>query len=305
MKIALITDIHHGPLSHTKKEGWNAVPELGRAIEAINAAKADLLLDLGDRISDTTRDHDIQMEREVYECLARFEGPRYHMVGNHDVGNLTFADNAEAMHQSMEHQVVDLGEQRLILWQVNTKIDRALSGEFPKAETELEWLVEALESDPRPAIIATHVPLSGHSQIGNFYFENNANLSTYPDHVKVRTAVEATGKAAIWLSGHVHRNTVSNVHNLQHITVQSFSERFTTYPEPAVAYGILEIADGQFTLEVFGRDPFFVRLPFRPSGLQKWIPAMPPFGERVSSQKWLTEGVNAFLAQATPALQAD
>ncbi|KKB13473.1 hypothetical protein VE25_01715 [Devosia geojensis] len=298
MKIALVADIHHGPHSHTKKEGWDALPELEAFIARIEQEKVDVLLDLGDRISDTTHEMDVTVAGDVYDRLSKFSGRRYHVLGNHDVANLSIEDNARIFNQSMDHQVIDLGDFRLILWQASVKLDTdAPTFGFQKASAALAWLIKALNADERPAIIATHVPLSGHSQIGNFYFENNAHVSTYPDHTEVRAAVEATGKAAMWLSGHVHWNTVTNVHNVQHITIQSFSERFTTYPEPATAFGILEIGDGQFALEVFGRDPFFVRLPFRASGAQKWLKSMPPFGELAADQARLQERLNAQVAE--------
>ena len=101
--------------------------------------------------------------------------------------------------------------------------------------------------------------------------------SLAPDHAVVRAAVEATGKAALWLSGHVHWNTVTNVGNVQHVTVQSVSERFTTYPMTAAAYADLEIKDGQFTIDVFGNDPFHARLPFRRSGDRPWMAVRDPF----------------------------
>lgn len=298
MKIALFADIHHGPHSHAKKEGWDALPELDKAVRDVQELGADMLLDLGDRISDTTVEHDKIVEAEVRDRLAQFKGPRYHVIGNHDVGNLTVADNQAIFGDTIGQQVVDLGDARLILWQANTKATfEAGNIGFPKAGPDLKWLIDTLNGDERPAIIATHVPLSGHSQIGNFYFENNYAVSTYPDHADVRRAVEATGKAAVWFSGHVHWNTVTNVHNIQHITIQSFSERFTTYPEPATAYAMLEVKDGTFTLEVFGRDPFFVKLPFRASGAQKWLAAMGPFGGDVKGHQKIQERLSAHVAE--------
>ena len=111
------------------------------------------------------------------------------------------------------------------------------------------------------------------------YFERNPQYSTYPDHAAVRAAVEATGRAAAWLSGHVHWNTVTNVANVQHITIQSLSERFTTMPQTAAAYAILTIEDGSLSVEVFGNDPFFARVPFRKSGDQRWVAPLRPFRE--------------------------
>lgn len=277
MKIAIVTDIHHGPQSHTKASDWNGIPVLEQFVAYAESVGADLLLDLGDHISDTDHDTDVQSASEVAAALAKFSGTRAHVIGNHDVVNLTVQENEAIFAQSMASRVIDLGETRLILWQPGVEISMSVG--FPPAASGLPWLVDALNQDERPAIIATHVPLSGHSQIGNYYFERNAQYSTYPDHAAVRAAVEATGRAAAWLSGHVHWNTVTNVGNVQHITIQSLSERFTTMPQTAAAYAILTIEDGSLSVEVFGNDPFYARVPFRKSGDQRWVAPLRPFQE--------------------------
>ena len=277
MKIAIVTDIHHGPQSHTKANDWNGLPVLERFVAHAEETGADLLLDMGDHISDTNHDADVTAASEVAAVLRTFSGKRVHILGNHDVNNLSIAENEAIFGQSMASSVTDLGDIRLIAWQPGVKITMGVG--FPSASDHLAWLVDALNADERPAIIATHVPLSGHSQIGNYYFQRNPQYSTYPDHTAVREAVEATGRAAMWLSGHVHWNTVTNVANVQHITVQSLSERFTTMPMTAAAYADLEIKNGQFTLDVHGNDPFHARLPFRASGERPWVKPMQPFSE--------------------------
>lgn len=277
MKIAIVADIHHGPQSHTKEAGWNGLPVLQQFIERAIAEQADLVLDLGDHISDTTHEADYRAASEVAAIFKLFPGRRIHVMGNHDVDNLSIADNEAIFGQSMQSSVTDLGELRLIAWQPGVEITMGVG--FRNAAPALGWLVDTLNADERPAIIATHVPLSGHSQIGNYYFERNAHYATYPDHEKVRQAVEATGKAALWLSGHVHWNTVTNVGNVQHVTIQSLSERFTTMPETAAATALVEIRDGQFTVDVYGNDPFHVRLPFRKSGDRPWMTPEAPFTE--------------------------
>lgn len=277
MKIAIITDIHHGPLSHTKDPNWDGLPALRAFVDRAVSEKADVMLDLGDHISDTTHEADHRSMSEVVEILKTFPGRRVHVLGNHDVANLSVADNEQIFEQSMASSITDLGDFRLIAWQPDVFITRGVG--FPKAAEHLDWLIEALNADERPAVIATHVPLSGHSQIGNYYFQRNPQYSTYPDHQLVREAVEATGKAALWLSGHVHWNTVTNVGNVQHVTIQSLSERFTTAPLTAAAYADIEIKDGQFTIDVYGNDPFHARLPFRASGDRPWMAPLPPFDE--------------------------
>jgi calcineurin-like phosphoesterase family protein len=277
MKIAIITDIHHGPQSHTKEAGWDGLPHLRHFIDRAIERDVDLVLDLGDHISDTDHDADIRAATELADIFKTFPGKRVHILGNHDVNNLSITENEEIFGQSMASSIHDLGEIRMIAWQPDVKIEMGTG--FSNAELHLEWLVDALNADERPAIIATHVPLSGHSQNGNYYFERNAHYSSYPDHAVVRRAVEATGKAAMWLSGHVHWNTVTNVGNVQHVTIQSLSERFTTMPMTAAAFADLEIRDGQFTIDVHGNDPFHARLPFRKSGDRPWLAPMQPFTE--------------------------
>jgi calcineurin-like phosphoesterase family protein len=278
MRIAIITDIHHGPKSHNKETGWDSMATMEAFVEQANAIGADMLLDLGDHISDTEHATDVRAATEVADTLSRFQGPRYHIIGNHDVVNLSIADNEDIFGQSMHSQVFDLGLARLILWQPDVNI--VLPSGFAPTTEALPWLVETLKADSKPAIIATHVPLSGHSQIGNFYFENNHQYSTYPDHASVRRAVEATGNAAIWLAGHVHWNTVTPVGGIHHVTIQSMSERFTTAPASANAFAVLDIADGIADLTVHGNDPFGARMQFRRSGDRPWLAPMGPLGSQ-------------------------
>lgn len=278
MKIAIVTDIHHGPVSHTKKEGWDGLAVLADFIDWAEANGADMILDLGDHISDTTRENDLAVMAEVVAIFERSKLPRVHVLGNHDVAKLSVSDNEKLFGMSMRSQVHDLGRLRLIAWQPNVEV--GWPDGFVETGAHLDWLIETLNADPRPTIIATHVPVSDHSQIGNYYFEHNPQFSTYPDHQRIRAAVEATGRVAAWLSGHVHWNTITTIRGIRHITIQSMSERFTTMPEPAAAFAMLEIGDKELELVVHGEDPFAARMPFRASGERPWIQPTGPFTKR-------------------------
>ncbi|NDU78830.1 hypothetical protein GWI34_40525, partial [Actinomadura sp. DSM 109109] len=163
-------------LSHTKEPGWDGLSHLRGFVERAIAEKADVILDLGDRFSDQTRETDYRDALELAPIFKAFPGPRVHILGNHDVSNLSIADNEEIFGQSMQSRVLDLGETRLIAWQPDVRLEKVVG--FPKAEPHLQWLIDALNADQRPAIIASHVPVSGHSQIGNYYFERNAHYAT-------------------------------------------------------------------------------------------------------------------------------
>jgi 3',5'-cyclic-AMP phosphodiesterase len=269
MKLAIITDIHHGPASHNKAVGWDGLARLAEIVDGFNQAGADVLVDLGDHISDSGHDADIEHMRAVADVLAQFRGRRLHLLGNHDVVNLAAVESAKIFGQSGDQQVLDFDTFRLIGWQPGVAFDEATG--FAPAGHHLQWLLDTLDADPRPAIVATHVPISGHSQIGNFYFEATPHRSTYPDAGTIREAIEANGRVAMWLSGHVHWNTLNNIGNIWHLTTQSFSERFTTMPEPAAAHALLTIEGDTAEFEVFGNDPVYARLPFRASGTRRWL----------------------------------
>jgi len=262
MKLAVITDIHHSAT------GPSIVTLVERFVACAIDAGADLLLDLGDRIDDADRDTDLALLSELAAIFRRFRGPRLHLVGNHDVVNLTDDHHARLLGRRPGHHVHDLGDMRLVIWEPSVVFRRPEG--FAATAENLDWLIATLSTDPRPAIVASHVPVSGAAMTGNYYFEKNPSLAAYPDAAAVRAAVEATGNAALWLSGHVHWNSFSTVGNLRHVTLQSPSETFTTLPGRALTWAMLDIADGRSQLRIEGRDPWNICFPFVRSGAAPW-----------------------------------
>ncbi len=257
MKIAIITDIHCQPRG---EPGFDVRPLVVEFVAFANGQGADLLVDLGDRIDDVDAASDVATTGELAEIFARFRGPRVHLLGNHDVVNVTAEDHARLFGQLPGHRAIDLGAFRAVAWEPSVRFSRAEG--FPPAAGDLDWLVRTLEADDRPAIILSHIPVSGAAMTGNYYFENNADFATYPDHAGIRAAIARTGRAAMWISGHVHWNSIADIGGTYHLTVQSASETFTTMPDPAAAFTLLEIEGESARLEVFGRDPFAVQVPF-------------------------------------------
>ncbi|MEQ1768559.1 MAG: metallophosphoesterase [Devosia sp.] len=261
MKLAIISDIHHS-------RDLSMVRHVSQFVADATAAGADLLLDLGDRIDDADRAEDLDRLAELAVAFRRFPGTRLHLLGNHDVVNLTGDDHERALGREPGHMELDLGDVRLIVWEPSVQFHRPRG--FDSAADQLPWLVATLEADPRPAIILTHIPVSGASMAGNYYFSNNPALATYPDAADIRRAVEATGKVALWHSGHVHWNSWCNVGNIHHLTLQSPSETFTTKGTPALTWAMLEIDGHHASYEVRGLDTLSLRFTFQPSGAMAW-----------------------------------
>lgn len=277
-RIAVVGDIHHGPATRTKR-GDAAMALLGAAIDRIGREMPDLVLDLGDRISDVDPQTDRRLMREVGQVFAGLSMQRVHLLGNHDMHFIDRAANEDALGTSVASRTLDAGLWRIVVFQPTVEIRRP-GGFAPISEADLEWLGRALASDERPALVVSHVPVSGHAMTGNYYFESNPQFATYPNRDAVRHVLNAAVAPVAWLSGHVHWNTLAQVDGVPHITMQSLTESFTTAGEAAEAQGTLSLSAAGLALDVEGRDPFAVRLPMPRKGPQRWRAPTRPFHER-------------------------
>jgi hypothetical protein len=278
-RLCIVTDIHHGKPSFSKA-GPAALGLMAEFRRFVDETRPDLIVDLGDRISDEARDIDLVLEQEVAEAFAPIAAPRFHLDGNHDRDHLDVADNDAILGRSAGHQTVDVGDWRLVVWRADAKLHRPTG--FDLQAADLAWLAETIAAADRPLAIVSHVPVSGHSQVGNYWFQNNARFSTYPTADRVRAVLRAARVPVVWISGHVHWNTLTLVDGVAHITLQSLTETFTTAGEPAGAFALLELSD-EVLWRVHGRDPFTWSA--RTEALsRRWLSPLPDFRELVGSK---------------------
>jgi 3',5'-cyclic-AMP phosphodiesterase len=272
LRLALVTDIHHGHDTFTKK-GSAAAPLMEEFRRFVIDGRVDAVIDLGDRISDVSGEADRRLEHEVAEMFAPIASPVFHVCGNHDRAHLSVADNVAILGQDLGHFAIDLGDWRLVFWRADTRIHPQCG--FVLAEADLVALGRAVATADRPLAIFGHVPVSGHAQTGNYWFERNPASATYPDADRVRAILRSARVPVVWVAGHVHWNTLTMVDGIPHLTLQSLTETFTTFPEPAGAMAILELSD-RILWEVSGRDGVRFDLPAR---ADRWMVLLPPFDE--------------------------
>lgn len=270
LRIALVADIHHGAPSHTKR-GDTALSLLARFADWANAEGPDLVLDLGDRISDVDEATDRVLEAEVAAAFERIKAPVHHVCGNHDRDNLSVAQNEEILGQSLQNELLDFENWQIALWRADARISRTPERRgFDLPETDLLWLSRAIQAAAKPTLVVSHVPLSGHAQTGNYYFECSPQGTRYPQADRVRRVLAQAHVPVLGLAGHVHWNTVTTVDGIPHLTQQSLTESFTTQGAPAEAWGMLTLTETAHW-QVFGRDPFEARVTPRAT---RWTPPM-------------------------------
>ncbi len=274
LKLAIVTDIHHGPDKLTKV-GSAALPGLRAFKTFTEDYRPHFIAELGDRISDIDAETDAGLLREVGEHFADLPAPHRHLMGNHDQVYLSAADNARILGQDMGHYSVDIAGRHLVFWQLDCEIHHPQG--FIPVQSDLDWLAADLAGTNLPAIIFTHVPLDGGSMHGNFYFDNNARFGGLPHHREIQDLIRRAGNVILCVAGHVHWNDVNFIDGIPHITVQSLSESFTTEGEAAVAWASIEV-DDEVRWRAHGRDGLSLAVPVR--GLNAhWKQSLPAFEE--------------------------
>lgn len=276
MRLAVVTDIHHGKRSRTKR-GDMAMAELALFVDCVQREKPDMVLDLGDRITDADHATDRILMAEVADAFSGIDAPIVHICGNHDRYHLSVEENAELMGQSMASEVIDAGAWQILVWRAEAKITWSETNRgFALPETDYLWLAQKISEAQKPSLVISHVPISGHSQIGNYYFQENPDLAVYPEALRVRQALSLARVPVAWLAGHVHWNSVTQIDGIFHLTQQSLTESFTTGHQPAGAWGTVDLG-AEIHWAVHGMDPIACTLPV---SAQRWVPPTMPFDKR-------------------------
>ncbi|WP_257165235.1 metallophosphoesterase [Bradyrhizobium sp. SRS-191] len=250
-----------------------ALPLLERFVAEINAAGVDAVIDLGDRISDEDPERDRLLQSDVAMCFATVAVAHHHLSGNHDVACLTLADNEAIFDLPSQSRTLIIGDLRCVFWQPDVRLTRARG--LHLSDGDLDGLADLLGQDERPTLLVSHVPLSGHAQTGNYYFEANPGHATYAEIAEIRKVIADAPCPVVALAGHVHWNTLTTVDGTPHITLQSLTETFIS-GEPAESFGVLEVEDDELRWRVLGREPVSVALPWR-KAKSRWRAPLPTF----------------------------
>lgn len=276
LKLAIVTDIHHGADTGTKR-GSAALPLLRRFLGFADGWGPDAVLDLGDRISDVDPATDRALMAEVAAEFAPLRQPRFHLLGNHDVAFLGADENAAALGTDIRHRSVVVNGWRLVFWQADTFIHRPQG--FRLRASDLDWLRAELAASAEPVLLFSHVPLGGGAMTGNYYFQENPQYGGYLlDGPAIRQAIAASGKVKLCAAGHVHWNALHTVDGIPFLSIQSLTETCTT-GDPAAAWATLELDEDEVRWRSFGLDGLSATLALPADGT-RWAGILPPFDRR-------------------------
>ena len=95
MRFGVVTDIHYADIDPSGARTYRESDDkLAECVQVMNAKRVTFLVELGDfKDQDKTPDESRTLGylQKIESVMAGFEGPRYHVIGNHDTDSLSKA----------------------------------------------------------------------------------------------------------------------------------------------------------------------------------------------------------------------
>lgn len=248
VRFGAVTDVHYADIQPDMKAlgvvGQRFYREsrrkLDEAVAVFNERGLDFAIELGD-FKDLSKDKTATLVHlaAIENSFAAFNGPRYHVFGNHDFDCLTqeeFASRVENNGELMTsgHYCFDLkGIRFVVLDACYDSQYRHYSRNNPWDDAnvppeELLWLDGALSSAPGPVVVFCHQRLDPSSEPRHLV--RNA--------LAVRKALEESGKVKAVITGHQHMGGLNVVNGITYYSLKALvcgsGEKENSYAEVAV-----------------------------------------------------------------------
>lgn len=261
LRFGVLTDTHYAdrPTAGTRHYA-DSLQKVDEAIEAFNRAKVDFVIELGD-LKDMdakgTPELTLRYLDSIEQRLRRFDGPLYHVLGNHDMDCITkeefLAHTSNAgrangrAYYSFEVQGV-----RCIVLDANFNADMTpySRGNFDwrvaNIPTEqLDWLDGELTRHRRqPTIIFLHQMLDSFSDINKDLCVKNAD--------KAVEIIERHEQVLAVIQGHHHPGHYSFHRGVHYLTLNGMIEQAA----PTNSYAIVEVRpSGDISVDGFKSCP--------------------------------------------------
>lgn len=232
-RIALATDSHYALKEDLEEKVYSdALLKMKEFVNTVNQLDCDFAIHLGDFKDEdpepreaTTLDYLHKMELE----FSKYEGPRLHCLGNHDLDSITkrqFLDNVvnSGIETDSGYYSFDLHSLRFLVLDANyDELGQdhyfQAGGDWQKPyipAKQLTWLEETLASSPFSCVVFIHHPLYAYVKNGHSYCVVN--------HMAVRSVLESSGKVLAVLNGHMHEEMFHEINNIRYLALNSMLE---------------------------------------------------------------------------------
>jgi Calcineurin-like phosphoesterase len=238
VRFGLITDTHAHDLDSPLEGKWmsHTAERITAFAEAMNAWSPNFVVELGDFINgwvvlgaepgDPARIPDVLAWADgLYD---QFDGPSYHVIGNHDLYNLDKPQYLEILGMDATSYSFDIGGYHFVVLDVQFAADgtplkntfTGIAGFVP--ELELEWLRADLAGTDNPTIICVHQPLDESKEEIEAW-----GRPTVLNQAALQDLFVQDGDVIAVLQGHEHANEHQLINDIHYITFEAMVDQGT------------------------------------------------------------------------------
>ena len=228
VRFGIVTDCHYADADTAGTRYYrHSLDKLGECVEAMNAQKVDFLVELGDfKDQDSPPDEQKTLSylRAVESVFCKFDGPAYHVLGNHDEDSLSkaqFLTNVEntGIDSGRSYYSFDFHGVHFVVLDANYKSDGTDydHGNFDWTDANvpaagLQWLRRDLAASRGPVVVLVHQLLDG---AGSHFVKNAA---------EVRQILEQSDRVLAVFQGHRHNGGYSLINGIHYYTLKAVIE---------------------------------------------------------------------------------
>lgn len=268
-RFGLLTDVHYGDAPPKGTRYYReSIAKVSEAVARFNRERVWFAAELGDMLMDATPDVPearlLAMLDTIEREFRRFDGPTYHVLGNHDLDNLSKAQvlahlTNTGIAAGRSYYSFPAGGVRFLVVDAEFLADgRSYDhGNYDYRDIhvpppELEWLRFELAATNAPVIVFIHQRLDGD---GDVQVVNRA---------EVRAILESSGRVLAVFQGHDHKGAYSFINGIHYYTLRAVVEG--SGPENN-AYAIVTVHD-ELDITVTGyRRAVTMELPYQAEGV--------------------------------------
>jgi predicted phosphodiesterase len=228
VRFGIVTDCHYADADTVGTRYYReSLDKLGGCIEAMNRQKVDFLVEIGDFKDQNTppvEQKTLSYLRAIENVFHKFNGPTYHVLGNHDADSISkaqFLANIEntGINPSRSYYSFEYNGVHFVVLDANYKSDGAdydhgnfdwTDANIPPAE--LQWLRQDLAASRGAVVVLIHQLLDG---AGSYYVKNAA---------EVRQFLEQSGRVLAVFQGHFHEGSYSRIKGIHYYTLKALVE---------------------------------------------------------------------------------
>jgi predicted phosphodiesterase len=225
IRFGIVTDLHYADADRKGSRYYrDSKSKLKQCVEFMNREKVDFLIEIGDfkdQAAVKSENSTLGFLATIEKTFSRFDGPRYHVLGNHDMDSISKAqflghiENTGVVNNKSYYSF-DSNGIRFVVMDANYTADGVDydRGEFDWADANIpdgqcDWLKAELASADAPVIVFVHQRLDGSGNV----FVNNAET--------VRLILQQSKKVLVVFQGHHHEGAYSLLEDIHYYTLKA------------------------------------------------------------------------------------